>query len=59
MPHTPLRELRPELFENKYETDSGGIDFESESDDLSQYWEEEDEFNLDGLDIDDDVQLRV
>ena len=22
MPHTPLRELRPELFENEFETDS-------------------------------------
>ena len=24
MPHTPLRELKPELFENEYKTDSEG-----------------------------------
>ena len=62
MPHTPLRELKPELFKNEYETDSeaGTEDLSSDSDSSSvdSDDESENEFNLDGLDIDDDVPNR-
>ena len=54
MPYTPLRKLRPELFVNEYETDS---DDDTNSDDCF-FHIDSDEFNLDGLDIDDEVPNR-
>ena len=56
MPYTPLRELRPQLFGNEYETD-GDDDIDRDNDD-SPFDIDNDEFNLDGLDIDDDVPNR-
>ena len=61
MPYSPLKELKPELFLNEYEMDSDDAAVDSDSDfDLSSFSsDDEDEFNLDGLDIDDDVPDRV
>ena len=51
MPYTPLRQLKPDIFRNEYETDSED-DFTDTDSGI------DDEFNLDGLDIDDDVPDR-
>ena len=60
IPYTLFKELRPELLEKEYETDSGNEDEYSYSDtDISSFGlNDDDEFNLDGFDIDENVPFR-
>ena len=39
MPHTPLRELKPELFLNEYQTDSEDDRFEDSSEEEEEHGE--------------------